>query len=87
VSGNRLGRALHPATVRAGSMIGGIETLSEIVETVKREVMRSGVEHSVVDPPEVDEPFAVRRLRENNERLARENERLRRSRLAATDRE
>ena len=77
VSGNRLGRALHPATVRAGSMIGGIETLSEIVETVKREVMQSG-EWDELDLPELETP-SMEPLRETNERLARENERLKRS--------
>ncbi len=71
------GEALAQMLLRAGSMIGGIETLSEIVETVKREVMQSG-EWDELDLPELETP-SMEPLRETNERLARENERLKRS--------
>lgn len=75
VSGNRLGRALHPATVRAGSMIGGIETLSSIVEDVEREVVESG---KVTIP---ESSHSLDQLREKSSVLARENRRLRESDL------
>lgn len=76
VSGNRLGRALHPATVRAGSMIGGIETLSSIVEEVEREVIESGKVTPLPQPA-----LTLDQLKQKNRALAQENRRLREDNL------
>ncbi len=75
VSGNRLGRALHPATVRAGSMIGGIETLSSIVGEVEREVIESGKVTIQASS------HSLEQLKEKNRVLAHKNDQLRREGL------
>ncbi len=79
VSGNRLGRALHPATARAGSMVGGIETLSEIMEAVKQRVLLSDRQEikEVEEEGETAVQMAVEELKKKSQQLARENERLR----------
>ncbi|MBT3309922.1 MAG: hypothetical protein HN382_10415 [Gammaproteobacteria bacterium] len=77
VSGNRLGRALHTATVRAGSMVGAVETLSEIAEEVKQSL---GSECADEEIESLAHPsVAMESLQEKNRLLAEENERLRRS--------
>ncbi|HIJ23089.1 MAG: hypothetical protein HON68_09475 [Gammaproteobacteria bacterium] len=72
VSGNRLGRALHPAMKRAASMVSAVETLPAIVDEVKGDVLlKEEIEQEVSSP--------LSSLREKNQRLLTENERLRRS--------
>lgn len=77
VSGNRLGRALHPATVRAASMVGAIDTLSGIVEGVKHEVVSDPLEKLAECDTANRENVVVESLHEKNRMLAEENERLR----------
>ncbi len=73
VSGNRLGRALHTTTARAASMVGAIEALSSIVEGVREEVIEEEKGSFSLE----DYPSPLESLRQKNQMLIRENERLR----------
>lgn len=83
VSGNRLGRALHAATVRAGSMVGAIETLTEIAQGVQQEIVgdleRLEADTTARNQVPSEASATLEQLQQKNRRLADENERLRRS--------